>query len=367
MDDNLIRTTAKPRVRSPEAKDALTSAEDWPAEGIEHIGRCPVCGSGARKTLFHGVRDKIFHCAPGAWEFQLCGDCGSVYIDPRPTPETIHLAYRQYYTHEEQVRLAVEELRGLRWLQRVLANGYKNWKFGTDLQPSSRLGLPVALFLPVQRATLDRQFRHLPRRPAGGWVLDIGFGDAGFLENAGAMGWRAVGTDLDPEVVENARRRGFDVRLGTVDAVEGPFDVITMSHVIEHLHDPVAVLCACYRLLAPGGTLWLETPNIAAAGLRRFGPAWRGLEPPRHLVLFNRASLDRALRAAGFADVRDLRQPSPVNGMYVMSERIKQGCDPYAHGPVPLRLKLEMRAVKLLEWAWKERREFLAVTARKPA
>jgi 2-polyprenyl-3-methyl-5-hydroxy-6-metoxy-1,4-benzoquinol methylase len=277
----------------------------------------------------------------------------------------MHLAYRDYYTHEEQVRLPAAELHGLRWLQRVLANGYKNWKFGTQLQPASILGVLVAYLMPEYRRIIDRQYRHLPRRIRGGRVLDIGFGDGGFLDNARAMGWRAVGTDFDPAVVENARRRGFDAHQGTVENVEGPFDVITMNHVIEHLHDPMAVLRDCHRLLAPGGMLWLETPSIDAAGLRRFGADWRGLEPPRHLVLFNRHSLARALRDTGFTDVRDLPQPSPVMGMYEMSSSIRKRNDPYANGGASMRLKLEIAAVKIYEKLWKPRREFLAVTARK--
>ena len=341
--------------------------EPWPAEGIERVAACPICGHTGRVPLFEHLTDEIFHAGPGAWTLNSCESCRSGYLDPRPTADSIHLAYRGYHTHEVTEQRPASELRGLRRLQRVFANGYKNWRFGTDFQPSSRWGAMVAFLLPVQRAILDRQFRHLPFPPPNGRVLDIGFGDAGFMENARAMGWRVVGTDFDPEVVESARSRGFDARLGTVDEVEGPFEAITMSHVIEHVHDPVAVLRACHRLLAPGGTLWLETPNIEAGGLRRFGRHWRGLEPPRHLVLFNRRSLEQALRSAGFAKVSDLRQPSPVDGIYMMSAQLAAGADPCAPARVPFALKAETFLAKLFQWAWKPRREFLAVTAVKAA
>lgn len=346
-----------------DGRDVLTSG--WPSDGLESLGACPICGSPARELLFSGLRDRIFRCAPGSWDLHACRDCGTGYLDPRPTSDTIHLAYQTYYTHKGNLSLPADQLRGRRWLERVLANGYKNWKFGTDLQPSSRLGVLVTLLVPSLRSLLDRQFRHLPTAKRNGRVLDIGFGDAGFLENARAMGWTVVGTDLDPKVVEDAKRRGFDARVGTLEGVEGPFDAITMCHVIEHLHDPVAVLRTCHSLLAPGGTIWLETPNLGASGLREFGPYWRGLEPPRHLVLFNRDSIARALEEAGFTEVRDLRQPSVVWGMYVDSTRIRNGEDPYAAAPVSRRLKLQIKAVTLLEWIWKRRREFLAVTARK--
>ena len=337
----------------------------WPDEGVEGLGACPVCASPDRTLLFEGLTDDIFRAAPGTWNLHSCAGCGTGYLDPRPTADSIHLAYRGYHTHEEPRQQPASELRGLRLAQRLLANGYKNWRFGTNLEPSSRWGAIIAFLLPVQRAILDRQFRHLPAPVLNGRVLDIGFGDAGFMENARAMGWQVVGTDFDPQVVESARRRGFQVHLGTIDEVDGPFEVITMSHVIEHVHDPVSVLRACHRLLAPGGILWLETPNIKAAGLRRFGRHWRGLEPPRHLVLFNRKSLECALAKTGYVQIRDLPQPSPVHGMYVMSARLRDGGDPYAPGHLPILLRVEMALAKLFEWIWKPRREFLAVAARK--
>lgn len=83
-------------------------------------------------------------------------------------------------------------------------------------------------------------------------------------------------------------------------AVESRFDVITLNHVIEHVSDPIELLRSCYRLLKLGGQLWLQTPNIDSLGSRRYGRHWRGLEPPRHLVLFDPVSLRSALHQAGF-------------------------------------------------------------------
>ena len=338
----------------------------WPSTGLQYLSSCPVCGSAQRVILHAGLQDSLY-CAPGKWDMHACQNCGSGYLNPRPSAETIGIAYGDYHTHQEPSPAPAAELPGFRRFRRALANGYKNWRFGTALQPSSKIGIAAAFLLPIQRSILDRQYRHLPGRVQPGRVLDIGFGDGGFLENALSAGWSVVGTDSDPTVVQQARLRGLDVRLGTIDGVSGPFDVITMSHVLEHLHDPVSVLRNCYELLRPGGTLWVETPNIDAIGHRRFGAGWRALEPPRHLVLFNRKSLERAMLGAGFTEVRDLPQPSPIYGMYSMSRAISEASDPTASAGVGLSMRLEMSVVRLLEWMMKSRREFLAVTARKPS
>jgi SAM-dependent methyltransferase len=98
--------------------------------------------------------------------------------------------------------------------------------------------------------------------------------------------------------------------LASVDEAPHPadsFDAVTLSHVIEHLHDPVESLAACLRLLKPGGQIWVATPNVEGLGHRRFGRDWFGLDPPRHLVIFTRRALDRALRSAGFESRSFLR------------------------------------------------------------
>jgi hypothetical protein len=78
-------------------------------------------------------------------------------------------------------------------------------------------------------------------------------------------------------------------------------------------------------LLAPGGRLWLETPNIDSYGYREFGPHWRGLEAPRHLVMFGPRSLEIALRRAGFAAVTVLPPTDPSLYTLTCSAIIENG------------------------------------------
>lgn len=340
---------------------------DWPADGLERVEKCPVCGSAERSLLFDDLRDRIFFCAPGRWTMHRCGECASAYLDPRPTPETIGRAYKEYYTHHSQCSLPAEQLGLARRVRRALANGYKNARFGLSLAPSSKLGVVAAHAIPGMRRLLDRQFRHLPAAKRGARLLDVGCGDGSFLRNAVAMGWKAIGTDIDPLVVANARKSGLDVRHGTIDEVQGPFDVITISHVIEHVHDPVAVIRSCFERLAAGGTLWIETPNVDALGLSRFGRDWRGLEPPRHLVLFSRRAVGDTLRRAGFSNVADLPQPGVIGGLYAMSENIRLRRAPAAPLRPSLGMRVEMARAAIAEHFNPGVREFLAVTATKPA
>jgi 2-polyprenyl-3-methyl-5-hydroxy-6-metoxy-1,4-benzoquinol methylase len=289
-------------------------------------------------------------------------------MDPRPSPETLYLAYRTYYTHHKPKTVPASSLRGLKYIRRLLTNGYKNWRFGARLEPSSWLGVPLVFLLPFTRTAIEHAFRRLPRTAKHGRLLDIGFGSGAFLDAAHAIGWEVIGIDPDAEAVSNALKRGLNVYQGDLGVLAGEsnaFDVITLSHVIEHVHKPIPVLEACYRLLKPGGKLWLETPNIDSLGRARFQNNWRGLETPRHLAIFNRRSLHAALNQVGFSDVRDVSRPNPCFFIYSSSQRMKQGLNPYENKPVSIWLKAEIIVVGFLEAWMKSRREYISVTARK--
>jgi SAM-dependent methyltransferase len=113
---------------------------------------------------------------------------------------------------------------------------------------------------------------------------------------------------VDEVAVEQGRTAGVDVRCETLDEHlrrnDGRYDVVTLSHVVEHVANPVALLRAARRALRPGGTVWVATPNVAGVLARRYSTRWVGLDVPRHLVLFDPGSLRHALEAAGFADIR---------------------------------------------------------------
>jgi SAM-dependent methyltransferase len=340
---------------------------DWPAEGLEAVTACPVCGGGDREVLHSGLRDRAFRAAPGSWTLIRCGGCRSAYLDPRPTPETLELAYRSYYTHG-----AAAPPPPVGRVRQGLAGDYRRARFGYAQGPAIPGGRLIPRVAPSRGALVAREIRHLPATP-GGRLLDVGCGSGAFLAQMAELGWRTEGIDPDPAAVAGAREAGLSVTQGTLadlDPAEhaGAFDAITLSHVIEHLHDPAGDLRRIDLLLRPGGLLWIATPNLEALGLRRFGPAWLGLDPPRHLVLFTRASLERLVRGAGLEPL----PPPPASPhawqMFSQSAAIAQGRLPDegpAHGARRLRAlaaiadRLAQRDVR--------RAEELVMIARRPA
>jgi len=342
-----------------------TPKDAWPEDGLETVDRCPICGARSGIVLHENLRDRVFNCAPGDWIMRHCAECSAAYLDPRPTAQTIQLAYRDYFTHNDV--LEFKSLGLFPKIRRLLANGYRNRKFGTRDRPESFLGALLMPLMPDVKEMVDAGMRHLPPVSQGGRLLDVGCGNGAFLLRARSAGWQTVGVDFDPKAVQVAQKLELEVRLGGLEILNPAFerfDVITMSHVIEHVHDPVGILEACARLLDPGGVLWLETPNICSIGHAEYGRNWRGLEPPRHLVIFSPEALNLALKAAGFADIRLLPYRPLCLEMFRASEAIAEGVDPYS-GDGPLVRADRVAAAEKLARKNPGLREFITVQARK--
>jgi len=340
----------------------------WPQADLEAVPQCPVCGSAERSLLYKGLTDRVFCVADGAWDLYRCAHCASGYLDPRPTAESIGRAYAGYYTHDAEDHPIVRRKGRIRSLLHDLINGYQNHRYGLQRSPALPVGRWLLPLLPSLRTAADAECRHLPPLPAGGGrLLDVGCGNGGFLLLARQVGWQVEGLDFDAGAVQAARSRGLEVHHGGIEVLDGRsacYDVITLCHVIEHVHDPAATLRRLHALLKPGGVLWLDTPNLASLGAVRFGPHWRDLDPPRHLVLFTPSSLTNSLVAAGFCSLRQHWRGLSLFDVFAPSEAIAgggTGLNASHQGRPPLRDVL----AELREMAQPARREFLTFSARK--
>ncbi len=134
-------------------------------------------------------------------------------------------------------------------------------------------------------------------------LLDFGCGNGSMLAFAKLLGWRVVGVERDPVSARFSRElSGAPVFETLADARLEPRSIAaaTMNHVLEHLPNPGQVLREIWQLLAPGGTLGVAVPNWASAEHHQQGRAWFGLEPSRHLMMYEPDRLSRLLVDSGF-------------------------------------------------------------------
>jgi SAM-dependent methyltransferase len=314
---------------------APSTLGEWPRDGLETVERCPSCGSSERRILHAGLTDRTYTFAPGHWNLFRCERCSCAYLDPRPTEETIHVAYGDYY--EGSAVPAPAEQRGWRRLRRAVRNGYLNSRYGYRLAPATRLGPLLAPLVPGYRERADEAVRHLHARPGRARLLDVGCGEGEFLAEMQALGWAVEGIEPSAGGAAVARARGVPVVESTftdVPLAASSLDAITFRLVFEALHDPVSALEACRLALKPGGVLWIASPSLDSEAHRVFGPDWIYLDPPRHLVLHSRSSLLRLLSSVGF-EVGTTHPSRHAPWSFRMSTAISRGLAPFKQ---PLRI-----------------------------
>lgn len=289
---------------------------------------CVSCGSEGH-LLYRDLKDRLFTAA-GSWNMSICSnpDCKTVWLDPMPIAEDLGKAYETYFTHDKHEANKKQRL-GRRISQRIdrcyLTRSYGYRFSGVSAGAWTLPGL-LRYIHPLRRSDLDFSVMYLPYTP-GGRLLEIGCGSGQMLKFMGDIGWGAEGIDFDPLAVQNARSRGLSVRQGSLENQQfdgETFDAIIMSHLIEHVPDPVYLLRECHRILRMGGKVVIVTPNTTSWGHRDFTSSWLNLDPPRHLHLFSLTSLEALARKAGFVKVQSFTTIREINNVIMASLSIRR-------------------------------------------
>lgn len=267
---------------------------------------CFLCGAEGLQ-LYRELSDWLCD-VPGKWGMRSCRACGVAWQDPQPLLEDIPKLYARYYTHHPLRETGLSRLRCAAYEWVLARKGYR------IAHPKGVLSRILSHISSVARAAaLD--VMDLAPSPVG-TLLDVGCGNGDFIARMQSFGWSVSGVDPDPAAVTRVRSQGLQVFRGMIAdvPVANRYDVITVSHVIEHVADPVALLRECRRRLRPKGTLIITTPNINSLGHWWFKSYWRGLELPRHLILFSPDSLSECVSQSGLA-VQSIRTETRIARM----------------------------------------------------
>lgn len=246
---------------------------------LEWVTSCDICASGALVT-----RDSAISLCQ-------CTDCGFLFRSPRPTLAAI----AQYYSRDTQ---------------------YNHWLVNQC----------------PRDALWRRRLRLLECYGRTGRLLDVGTGIGEFLACA-VRCFEVEGTEVSWRAAEIAQTRyGLKIRHGTLDQIDfgaKRFDVVTIFHVLEHVHSPRLLLMRCRELLVDNGLLVIAVPNetrswkrlpkivLASSGLGRFRDSGFGLKPLAldkpgmeiHLSHFTPRTLQVLLARCGFRPIDEAIDP----------------------------------------------------------
>lgn len=198
-------------------------------------------------------------------ELRICAECGLGRQAPRLTAAGIERYYETDYRRLARGTAAIED---------------------AYFERGRRRGERLIEFLAEVGVAPDRD------RP----VLELGAGAGGILDAFRTRGFGVSGSDLDPACVDYALSRGLPFVRGELPRLDGavPAGLVVLSHVAEHLPDPLATLASLRRLVDGSTLLYVEVP-----GLRAGPPPAAQLRLP-HLYYYDLAALTRLLERAGW-------------------------------------------------------------------
>ena len=243
---------------------------------------CPSCDSPKHNLVFTSWN---------GYPIRRCESCRLVFTDDReaPPPETL-------YPHFEQ----------------------------SDNVARKNVRSALSVFSDQRAAVVER----MSKRPAQHdgtkkRLLDYGCGSGAFARFMAGRGYDVVG--LEPfslgsptnEPSLTLLRKPFE----SARAELGTFDVITLWHVLEHVHKPIELLRALGEHLAPDGVIVISVPNFKSVQSELFKGAWFHLDPPRHLIHFEPDTLTSTVEHAGLRQVAEAAVPPRVRHERLGAER----------------------------------------------
>lgn len=191
-------------------------------------------------------------------------------------------------------------------------------------------GLVNSIYLLVRKRA-NRQKRKLMEKVSGlktGNLLDVGSGTGYFTAAMKKAGWQVTG--LEPD--NNARTIAAEINhidlLDTDSLFKLPaneFDIITLWHVLEHVHDLKGYIRRFKKLLKPQGKLFVAVPNYNSYDAQVYKECWAAYDVPRHLYHFSPTSMKYLMDSEGFK-VEDIK-PMWYDSFYVslLSSKYKRG------------------------------------------
>ena len=221
-----------------------------------------VCGCEDALVVF-STQDYNFNTTDYICDIKRCVNCDSIFPDVFPDSISIDKAYSTYYTRELSSSSMPWKRRVVRYLQGELA------------------------------------IRALPENAKN--VLDFGCGSGDFLIEVSSQrpATSLFGTDI------SSPPKGFQdyfqfLEYGDLHGDDQKYDWVTLSHVIEHVRDPIETISSLTKVLAVDGSIWISTPNANCFLFKEFGQYARDVDFPRHRLVFSDKLIKELFERLGY-------------------------------------------------------------------
>lgn len=245
---------------------------------MSESSKCPICNKKKYSKFW----------AMSGYRLARCSVCGMVW-DFSP-PENLLTQYdKEYFVNENP------------------KGGYANYFEG----------------MLVNKKTFSDRLRKIEKGFGKGKLLDVGCALGDCLEEAERLGWEEVeGLEISDYAYKFAKKRGLRVKKGTLSSTtyaKNSFDIVLHQDVIEHVIDPVDELKRAYKILKPRGLIYIVTPNVGGLWSKLLGPRWYHYKPVEHVMYFSQETMRRALKNAGFNNIKTAKTYHVLSFEYIMN------------------------------------------------
>ena len=254
---------------------------------------CPVCNHSNPQIA---IESQDFSLTQNTFSIVHCNNCSVRYTSPQPGQDEIGQYYKfiEYISHTD-----VKE----GWMNR--------------------------LYHLIRTKTLAQKTNWIQSLFTGhkGHVLDIGAGTGAFVNAMQQKAWKVTGLEPD-EATRDKAFENYKLQLRSTDTIfdlpNNEYEVITMWHVLEHVHALKPYLHQCFKSLKQNGRLIIAVPNYTSYDAKFYKKYWAAYDLPRHLYHFSPKSMTTLLNEIGFELVS--LKPMWYDSFYVslLSEKYKQ-------------------------------------------
>ncbi|MFN3530073.1 MAG: class I SAM-dependent methyltransferase [Bacteroidia bacterium] len=259
---------------------------------MEKLSACPACNATRFKPLMVCTDYTV---SGSSFEIHKCEACGLEFTNPRPDAEGIVAYYKSdtYVSHTD------------------------------DAAP----GLINRIYRLVRGFTLAQKVKLIGRYQKAGRLLDIGCGTGAFAASMQAAGWEVQAVEPDPDAAALARAK-YQLHVhpeAWLAESDAEFDVISMWHVLEHVHLLQERMEQLFVRLAKGGLLVIAVPNPESYDAAHYGTYWAARDLPRHLYHFPPKMLRNRFEQAGFKPINTKIMHFDPFYISLLSEQYKHG------------------------------------------
>jgi 2-polyprenyl-3-methyl-5-hydroxy-6-metoxy-1,4-benzoquinol methylase len=259
---------------------------------MESLLTCPVC----KHTGFSEYLKVTDHfLSREQFTIVSCDHCGFRFTNPRPDKNEI----MRYYESADYISHNAKKKDLLSWVYKV-----------------------------VRSVNVRNKYNLIKRHSKGNRLIDIGCGTGELLDYCSGKGYQVTG--IEP----NETARNFAVQTHGLavypesyldDPGIGKYDIVTLWHVLEHVHELANRMQQIHKLLDKEGTLIIAVPDSDSWDAVHFSEYWAALDVPRHLYHFTPDTLKLLAENNGFRIVE--KRPMMFDAYYIslISEKYKSG------------------------------------------